>query len=58
MSDMMGRRLQDYENVHHMNGNRQDNREENLELWVKRQPAGQRVEDLVEYAKWVLSNYG
>lgn len=57
VSERLGRRLHSYENVHHKNGNRQDNRPENLELWVKRQPAGQRVEDLVEWAKWILKEY-
>jgi hypothetical protein len=35
-----------------------DNRIENLELWVKPQPAGQRSEDLAEYARYLLSMYG
>ena len=58
MSDYLGRPLENYENVHHKNGVRSDNRLENLELWVIRQPAGQRVEDLIEWAEWVLAKYG
>lgn len=57
MSDFLGRPLAEHENVHHKNGVRNDNRLENLELWVVRQPYGQRVEDLLEYADWIISNY-
>ena len=56
-SDIIGRRLHRYENIHHKNGNRSDNNIENLELWIKRQPSGQRVEDLVKWAKWILLEY-
>jgi HNH endonuclease len=57
MEQQLGRELFDHENVHHKNGDRKDNRLENLELWSKSQPAGQRVEDKVAWAKEILRLY-
>lgn len=54
MEEILGRPLTRRESVHHMNGVKHDNRRANLELWVKPQPAGQRVQDLVD---WVVENY-
>ena len=57
MSEYLRRPLNKFENVHHKNGNRQDNRIENLELWNTMQPAGQRVKDKILFAKEILKSY-
>jgi hypothetical protein len=60
MREYLGRPLEDSEAVHHKNAIRNDNRLENLELWVGRgmQPSGARASDLVPWAREIIARYG
>jgi len=57
MSNHLGRPLLTGELVHHRNGQRADNRLENLELWIVGHPRGQRVTDQVSWAMDILKAY-
>lgn len=57
MSESLGRPLLTKENVHHKDGNRQNNKLSNLELWNTMQPAGQKVGDKIKWAKEILKLY-
>ena len=58
MEEHLGRPLKAHENVHHINGIRDDNSLENLELWTRHQPTGSRVSDLLTFCDTFLREYG
>lgn len=57
MIEKIGRSLLKNEMIHHINGIKNDNRIENLELWSNSHPCGQRVEDKIEWCVEFLKFY-
>lgn len=58
MSEHLQRPLRKGETVHHKNRDKLDNRIQNLELWDRSQPPGQRVEDKINWCVEFLTFYG
>ena len=57
MESVLGRPLLACETVHHKNGQKLDNRPENLEVWNGSHSNGQRAEDKVDFAIELLRLY-
>lgn len=57
MEEALGRHLFPDESVHHLNGVRDDNRVENLEVWVRPQPSGIRASDALAWAREMIARY-
>jgi hypothetical protein len=58
MEQHLGRPLRKGETVHHRDGNRSRNIIDNLELWTRAQPYGQRARDLLAWAEEIVAHYG
>lgn len=58
MSEFLGRPIEKGESIHHINGIRDDNRIENLELWSSQHPPGQRIADKILHYTDFLEKHG
>ena len=54
---LLRRHLVEGEKIHHINGIRDDDRPENLELWTRPQPSVIRVSDAVTWARSIFDRY-
>ena len=58
MEQHLKRRLLEGEHIHHINGVKDDNHIENLELWIRPHPSGIRAKDALRWARKTIEKYG